>query len=217
MTNYAFIRFILTFCCLSFLGLSGCSILPQQSEKIRPAGSLLLLNKWTLKAKIGIKTPEESGMAHLVWEQDGQDYTIHLRSPVGQQLAKLERRENQVVLTTSDGKTTKAQSEDALIFSMFGKPLPISQLRFWVKGLKAPFVPIKPISSSIEHLEFVQEQWQVRMEEFQIVDGYRLPMRLKLKYPARKADDADLDLTIRFIVKDWQIPVDSDAQASKRK
>jgi len=196
------------------LSLNGCSLwqAPQTTtDETQIQGQKLLSHYWTLKAKIGIKTQKENGSAGLLWQQMGSEYKITLTGPLGKQLGKLESDGLEIMLTSADGTTQTASTEDELVLNIIGKPLPVTQLQFWIKGMKAPFFPIEPISSSEKHLEFIQKNWRVSMENLSVINGYQLPQRLVLTYPASGSSSETTTLELKVIVKDWNIQSDATA------
>jgi outer membrane lipoprotein LolB len=188
---------------------SGCSLwhpksqIAQNITKSQP----LLSNYWTLHSKVGIKTAENNGSAQLLWKQIGNRYKVSLIGPLGKSLGSLESDGEKVTLKSSDGTIQTADTEDQLSLALIGKPLPITQLQFWIKGLKAPFFPIQPISASADELEFIQRGWRIKMKGFQVVEGYKLPKRLILSYPSSNAKPSEVELQI--IMKQWTIPTET--------
>lgn len=200
-----------TLLCLTFftLILQGCSHLQPQSTPAEPVTQSrpLLSNYWSLSSKVGITTPTERGSAQLNWNQKGNKYQIYLTGPLGKQLASLVSDGETAVLTESNGKTYTANSEQELVIQAIGKPLPVDQMQFWIKGLKAPFYPIEPVNADAENLEFIQNDWRIEMNGFEIIDGYKLPRKLTLTYPASENQEQIVEL--RVIVKEWTLPAQS--------
>lgn len=189
----------------SLLFAAGCSSFQStsnSSDQSISQGRRLLSNYWTLDSKIGIKTPSESGSAQLSWEQMGSEYVIMINGPLGKNIGKLERKGNEVTMTAADGSQETASSEEQLVLNTLGEPLPVEQLQFWIKGIKAPFYPIEPVSAANGTTEFIQKNWRVKMQEFHIIDGYKLPSRLEFSFPA----DAEEQLKLKVIVKEWTLP-----------
>ncbi len=194
----------------ALFALAGCSSFQNNAQNkaaVTSPGRPLLSNTWSLDSKIGIRTPKENGTAQLNWQQMGNEYVINITGPLGKHIGTLERRGETVSMTSSDGQTQTAESEDQLILNAIGEPLPVEQLQFWIKGLKAPFYPIVPVEADASSVIFIQKNWRVKMAQFENIDGYKLPQRLEFKYPADSAEENQL--TLRVLVKQWTLPQES--------
>lgn len=195
-----------------FIFLTGCSTFrapsspPSQIIQSQP----LLSNYWSMESKIGIKTEAENGSAQLSWNQMGNRYNISLTGPFGKALGSLQNTGQQILLTSSDGSVQTAKDEEQLVLSAIGKPLPVKQMQFWIKGIKAPFFPIEPVSATVDSVEFIQRDWHVTMSGFHDVDGYRLPKKLLLKYPADSSTSpSGTPVELKIIIKQWDLPAET--------
>lgn len=207
--------FFLVTLCFGFL--TGCSTF--KSEPVSPESGIqpqpLLSNYWSMNSKIGILTEQDKGSAQLSWHQMGNKYVIQLTGPLGKVLGSLESDGEKVTLTSNDGSVQTAQNEEQLVLATIGKPLPIKQMQFWIKGIKAPFYPIEPISASADAVEFIQKDWHVSMSGFHSVEGYKLPKKLTLKYPGHSTDSDAVsasnkdDIQLKIIIKQWKLPVET--------
>ena len=196
------------FCLLAscvFMLSTGCSLLPnkaeQQSSIEAKKGKPLVSDQWSVHSKIGYKTSEESGSAGLSWLQDGNAYDIKLLDPLGRSLGQVVSNGQTVEFKSKEHNLT-ADSVDDVVFRLLGRPFPVAELKYWIKGLKAPFLAVEPLSASAQHLEFNQADWRVEMSKFIIEDGYRLPKKLKLSYPSNTLEPV---FELKIAIKTWTI------------
>ncbi len=185
------------------LWLAGCSSFKSQPA-VPEAGSwedyqrrVLALNDWALDGKIGIRTAAESHSARLQWQQQPSDYRIMISGPLGQGGARIEGSDEGVVIDVAGEGRYAAQSPEELLQQLLGWSFPVSEARYWVRGLPAPGLPYTPSfrENRLETLE--QGGWMIHYSGYSQDAGPGLPERITLQRA---------DLTIRLIIKDWELP-----------
>ena len=188
---------------------AGCSLVPPQADDkaalTANRGKPLIKDHWSVHSKIGFKTSEESGSAGLSWLQDGNAYDIKLLDPLGRSLGQVVS-DGQTVEFKSKEHNVTADSVDDVVFRLLGRPFPVAELNYWIKGLNAPLLAVEPLSASEQHLEFNQADWLVKMSKFTIEDGYRLPSKLKLSYPSNTVEPV---FELKIAIKTWTIIEDA--------
>jgi|GEM_PF-860205 len=200
---------------LCFSILSGCST--WQSQEDSPAAVAkaepFLGDHWEIQSKIGFKTPDQSGSANMKWVQNGESYNILITDPLGRTLGQVKSNGFKVQFITKD-KTVEANSADDVVFRLLGRPFPVSQLKYWIKGLKAPLLASQPISASDDELQFIQSQWFVKINDFQEQEGFRLPGKLDMVYPAPESknleDVPEAAFQLKISIKNWLLLPDEE-------
>ena len=177
---------------LSLLQLSACGLF-----QTKPATSPLSLSEWSIRGKLAIKTPNESVIGYLSWNQDSQDYHIIISGPLGQGTTKIKGSARYVTLSNSQIGTVSAANPDLLIAQQLGWKFPITNIAHWIKGQPSPQSPsTQSLSSNGDIEELQQDDWMVTFSRYQNHNGYRLPGRIKLHQQP---------YTFTLIVKEWSL------------
>ena len=181
------------------MALISCSSqLPRIADWDRQQQHLEQLQDWELQGKVGIKMPQHNGSAYINWQQQPDNYAIRLYGPLGQGTTWIRSLTNGVELMQAGRPTLQAASPEALMQESLGWWLPISDLRYWVRGIPAPDTPItaqrKNEQGTLSELQ--QDGWRLTYSRYNAVDNWQLPSKIT-------AERDDIKLTL--IVKDWQL------------
>lgn len=171
--------------------LTACSnqpSLPIATENLEPNAQLW---HWQAKGRIAFANATTNHSANLNWQQNGYAYQLQIFGPLGQGSARLEGEPFKVTLTTSDGQQVQASSPEQLLAEHSAWELPISNLVYWVRGIKAPGQLVQINSQTL-----VQNGWQVEWRRFTQVNDYQLPSLLV----AKKGP-----LSFRLSINQWQL------------
>ncbi len=175
--------------------LAGCSQLarqPAQTTGFDPAAAAALEN-WDVEGRIGIRMADESHSANLAWQQQQDQYLIALTGPLGQGGLRIEGNKSGVSLRQSgDEHVYTAETPEALMHQLLGWHLPLSQARYWIRGLPDPQTPSSPLAAPA--IGFTQSGWQVEYLRFTQQAGQTLPEKLRLLHE---------DLRLTLILSDW--------------
>lgn len=118
--------------------------------------------RWTLGGRIGIRTDTESLSGSLRWQHGPDADTLLLTSPLGQGLARIERRESDVRLEMPGQATRTAHDVETLTSETLGYALPVAGLSWWVQGLPDPgrrFDAVREDSGRLARLR--QDGWTI--------------------------------------------------------
>lgn len=134
MPKIAKFAFILS-SCFSVLLLSGCQSIASQAPVVSqsPDG----LNQFNIQGKIGVKTPEQSGSAFFVWQQDQQNFDIELSGILGIGKTVIQGRPGEVTLNSSKTGEISAETPEELLQRATGWQTPITHLVNWVQAKPA--------------------------------------------------------------------------------
>lgn len=155
------------------------------------------LTRWALTGKLGVKAPESGASFGIVWDQDGGDYQVRVRGPMGQSAALVRGDERRVVLERAGRSPLVGSDVQALMREALGWDIPVNALKFWIRGLPDPSFEVE----SAAYLEagwfgkLVQLDWHVELSRYRDVEGLALPGRIR----ARRDD-----VTLTLVVTRWR-------------
>ena len=179
---------------LAVLLLAGCTTTP--SPRGSPAAATL--SAWQFNGRVSLTRGEEGGHASLYWQEQAGSFNLGVSGPLGQGGFQLNGDARGVVLVDADGQTFAAQDADALLVQVTGWQLPVSGLRYWIRGLPEPAAgkvqAIRDEAGQLHRLE--QSGWTINYQRYQVVDGISLPAKLQL---ARE------DVAVRIVIDQWQL------------
>ena len=113
----------------------------------------------------------------FVWRDLGRTLDIDLTNPLGNTLARVEVSDFQSVLINSSGQRLVAVSPDDLMARVLdGRPLPVSGLRYWVRGELMPTIQAQNIERDEQGrlLSAYQHGWQVNLSAYDAKGPTRL-------------------------------------------
>lgn len=152
------------------------------------------LTHWELTGAIAAKQHRKAWSASLTWEQAGPaHYRIALFGPMGGNAVTIEKNQGRVTYQ-ENGHTQQASNVDDLIRQKTGHTLPITELFYWVRGLKSPgkAIEIKDASGHLTTLK--QAGYTLTYMDYQIVNGYDLPTKIEIHHA---------NGWLKLIVKNW--------------
>lgn len=139
------------------------------------------IQSWQLNGKVGVQTAQDSGSATIDWEENRGNYTVNLYAPLGAGTMKLSGRPGSATLVMPDGKKFTASSPEALLAKNWGFNLPVSYLRYWVRGLPVPGTAANLHFDAFNRVtSFSQQGWQVQIQSYTRAGGAELPSRLSI-------------------------------------
>lgn len=161
--------------------LSACSTAPTQ-----PATE----NSWGFIGKIGLWAYGEQESANIDWQDCENRYLVRLSGPLGVGSALIYGTDAGVSLHRGGEDTVHADSPEELLASM-GWYLPVSSLRYWLRGLPSPQAPHQRTPEpDPETTALDQSGWHI---EYSYQNG-----RI-----ARIAMD-NSQIRLKWIIRDWQ-------------
>lgn len=181
---------------LAFGLLSGCSQLAQPPVvplSIDPQAAAQL-EHWSAEGRIGIRWSDDSQSANLNWEQEQEHYRIRLSGPLGQGGLRITGSDQGVSLQQSgEDEIHRAATPEALMQQLLGWNLPLTQARFWIRGIPAPDTRSLPLDDGSRG--FTQAGWRIEYPRLMPALGTVLPEKLRLTRD---------DLRITLIINEWQ-------------
>lgn len=131
---------------------------------------------WSLSGRLGVAAGNRHGTFTVDWRQHKDNYQIVLLGPMGIGVARITGSPDRVTLKIPRHAPMTARSPEALLVRSLGLNIPVTPLRYWVRGKPAPG-PYQPTSDG-----FKQQGWTVKYLDY--LQG--LPTRIRLTRPRVK-------------------------------
>ncbi len=186
------------------LALTACTTTQTATEEDIEArwqqrqAELTTLSHWQFKARTSIRQDKESWQATLRWQQAEAEYELQVLGPFSMGGMILKGDDQLVVLTLADGQQWQASAPEGLLAETTGWHLPISALRYWVRGLPASTLPLteKILNADAQITAMTQGDWQIDIREY---------MKVKSQYLPRKIFIENTDLHLKIVIDKWQL------------
>jgi outer membrane lipoprotein LolB len=171
--------------CLCVL-LAACAAEPPVPLKEREAEwrlhreALAALKAWRLEGRIAVRHGDEGWTASLQWREEEGGYVLRLSAPLGRGTVELSGSPRGVQMVTADNRLLHADTPEALMEENLGWHVPLSGLRYWVKGTPEPGRPAERLTLDEEGRAsaFRQDGWQVTYDRYEEAGPYRLPGKI---------------------------------------
>jgi outer membrane lipoprotein LolB len=182
---------------VTFLFLSGCAVSPT-TDKALQQKSLVSLTDWTLEGKLGFRSPQKNGSAWINWRQQGDDYNLRLSGPFGAKATQIQGNNHYAVLRQAGEKDLNAPDAQALTERLFGWPLPVQEMTYWVKGSPGPRdAQILYVEDSKQISTLTQDGWKLEYSDYQTWQHWTLPGKIR---------GTKGDLSFTLVIKSWALP-----------
>lgn len=164
------------------------------------------LDNWTLRAKVGMKTPQQREQASLVWQFVEQRNQARLFGPLGAGAVTLDFDDNGAQLSDRKGVLHRDSSAQALLTRIVGWPIPMQALSYWLFALPQPdAVYVYQLNEAGQLSQLRQLDWLVSYEDYRPQTQSQesvMPMARKLT-AIRILPDGE-NITVKLIAKAWQ-------------
>ncbi len=141
------------------------------------------LQHWQAGGNFAVHSKQKLGVnASFSWQQAEPNYQFHLLGPFGSPSLLLKGNAQHVSLITSQ-KNYQAATAEKLLQQQLGLRLPVSQLRYWLRGLPAPQTRYTANLDAYNRLlKLRQSGWQVNYLHYTNRGKIDLPDHLLLSY-----------------------------------
>ncbi len=158
---------------------------------------LTKLHQWDISGKIGVITAQNSGSASLKWLENNGYYTINLAGPLGAGAIALTGRPDNVTLKMANGQILSAPTPEQLLIQAWGWQLPVSHLKYWVRGLPVPNIAAKKQFDMKNRLSnLTQQNWHVSYTDYTTVGQVDLPSKITIQ---------SANIKVKIALYQWQI------------
>ena len=158
------------------------------------------LKQWDLTAKFSISTKDGTESGSIRWISNTNKERLDVLSPTGSVVAQLTMTESEARLKTDDHETV-AKDADTLFKDVIEISLPVNALRYWVRGLDSPDLPLESVEKDGEGriTQLSQDGWQLAYNgSISIESGSH-----RFEVPRRLTATRD-DIEIRWASTEWQ-------------
>ncbi len=189
---------------LSFalLGLAACAPVRLRETPNAPSAQraretrLAPQTRWTLVAHIGVSNRADGGSGELTWKQDGETFSFGVRAPVTGKTWTLSGDATHAVLAGVDPQPDTGSDPQRLLRDRLGWDVPLTELRAWIRGLRAPHAPAD-VEYDARNLPAVIEQdgWKIEYRNWFTDRDPPLP---------RKVFASKGDARVRVAIESWR-------------
>jgi outer membrane lipoprotein LolB len=151
---------------------------------------------WQLAGRLAVRTQDEGFSANLRWLQNRAGYLLRLSGPLGQDTYELRGAADGVTLLTADNRLLTATDPERLMQENLGWSVPLSGLKYWVRGIPGPDFTTEDLEVDERGLlvRLRQAGWRVAVEEYLHAGGIDLPRRLTLENDRFR---------LKLVIHDW--------------
>lgn len=170
------------------LFLSACATLaPEQTHFIswpKREAHLEKIKCWDATGSLSIATRDHVVFANFHWQQQNDQYTILLESPLDLVAAKLIGNAHSVSLQNNNKPPVIADSPDDLVQMELGWQLPMTPLAEWIRGIPAPHLPYQLQLDAAGRLQILQQAgWNIEFLQYQRFENDDRPTLIQLTRP----------------------------------
>lgn len=193
---------------LAFILLAGCTATSEKNKNIvAPTPQLEQrwkinekqldgVSHWQAEGKLAVAQRKKGGNASFVWQQQGEFYQIKIFGPFGAKSAYIIGGPNHVELKEANGNVSTAKSPEALLYKVVGWQVPISGLRYWLRGIPVP--NSRSGKQFNEHgllATLKQQGWNIEYQDYNRGNFAPLPNKVVL---------TNEHVKVKMIVNNWK-------------
>lgn len=168
----------------------------QDADRAQAVRERLLADQgaWSLQGRLAISGKGESGSGTLDWQQDGQSFRFTLMAPVSGKVWTLAGNDSHVELSGLRAEPIFGADPVRLLERELGMTLPLEQLSYWVRGVRAPGQATSRYREDGLPLEFRQAGWTIEYRDYFSELSPPLP---------RKVFASKGELKVRLAIRAW--------------
>jgi outer membrane lipoprotein LolB len=185
---------------LPVLLLAGCATSPVPvsvtSFEVFPAPGDLPAY-WQLNGRLSLTQGETGWHGGMDWTQEPGSYRLRVSGPLGQGGFLLSGDDQGVLLVDAGQRTYTAPDADTLLTNVTGWMLPVTGMRYWVRGIPDPAWEFEAQMDTEGRLEqLFQAGWIIRYTRYHTTGDGRWPARLALVRD---------DVSVRMVIDQWHL------------
>ncbi len=141
--------------------------------------TLAALNHWSFTGRIAMQVANDGWSGTIHWTQQGPNYLVEIRGPVGSGTARLNRSEQGSVLRLSDEQVFNGRDARTLLVEHFGWDIPVDALQLWVLGRPDPILEKQfELDEGGRLLRLRQSGWDVEYKRYAHAGNFDLPEKI---------------------------------------
>ena len=150
---------------------------------------------WNLEGRFAASDGHHGGSGGIAWQQEGRQYRFTLRAPVTGKTVQLDGGPDGAVLTGAGRQPLAGRDAGAVLNAEFGWDVPVADLAWWVRGLRAPGRPaILTFGANGLPATLDQDGWHVDYRDWYAERNPPLPRKV---YASREP------YTVRVFIEQW--------------
>lgn len=182
---------------------AGCSWL----QRSAPADNMVIpketrqqqiqdMNVWTAKGAISITYQGRTDIGSFDWDQRGSRYDLKTYGPLNMAGLRIAGQPGLVQLWKSSQQPVSASTPEELMAREIGWYLPLTNFRYWSRGIPAPGSNSNKEFDRFGHLiQLNQQGWNIKYQQYQSVQGMDLPRTIIYSHdPVR----------VKMVIKTWK-------------
>jgi len=158
--------------------------------------SLLKQADWSLEGRLAISGPSDSGSGSLDWLQQGERFRFTVSAPVSGKTWTLRGDATHAELTGLGNRTPSARDASGLLEQELGWKVPVAELAYWVRGMRAPGQAEMRFRDDGLPAEFQQAGWTIEYRDYAQGHDPVLPRRIFA---------SNGDYKVRLVVQQWEM------------
>ena len=157
----------------------------------------MAMTGWSLKGRLALSGPADSGSGSLDWQQDGGNYRFTMHAPVTGKTWTLSGNGQTAELTGLQSQPVRAADASSLLERELGWKVPVVELANWVRGLRAAGPAEIEFRSDGLPGEIRQDGWLIEYRDYDQTREPALPRRIFASNGEYK---------VRLAVQYWDLP-----------
>lgn len=165
---------------------SGCATMraPRVSETLaeqalsRRESLLFEQTSFALGGRIGISNGKDAGSGQFRWQQQGAAFDFTLTVTLTGDRLRLHGQPGKVILVESNGTQISGPDAEQLLFARTGWRIPVTELGYWVRAMRAPGSLVEPEFAADGQLRRLSQRgWEIDYKRWDVQDP-PLPLML---------------------------------------
>lgn len=190
----------------SGLLLAACAPLPvrtpgtsaQLAAQAAREHALAAQRDWSLTARFAASDGHDGGSGGLDWRQDGERYAFTLRAPVTGKTVELRGGPDGAELLGVGRTPRRGVDADSVLSHEFGWRIPVADLAWWVRGLRAPgSAAVLWFGADGLPATLDQDGWHVEFKDWY---AERVPPLPRKVFASRDP------FSVRLLIEQWNLP-----------
>jgi outer membrane lipoprotein LolB len=146
---------------------------------------------------LGVQADGKGYSANLLWQHNAEQDDIRIYSPLGSQLARIQKTADGIRLEDAQGQVSVGKDAESLTQSLLGWRLPLTGLADWALGRPANSAMASLTWDEAGHtLSLNEADWVIAYQQYQASPDAFLPHKLSLK---------NARVQLKLIVEKWTL------------